>query len=181
MALTSREQKILYVTIAAVLLLGLNAFIVEPMMNKRAAVGQTRQELQSQVEKSLATLENKKRLRSRWADMQENGLGDDVQKAEAMIYRYLEDSSGRASLELGSVQPDRVISEGRIGEIDFVVSGTGSMRSVTQFLWSLETAAIPLKVKSYQLGAKNEEAQVMTVQVELSTIYIKQPEEGKES
>lgn len=181
MALTSREQKILYVTIAAMVLLGLNAFVVEPTMDKRAAAGQTRQELQSQVEKALATLGHKKKLRERWADMQENGLGEDVQKAEAMVYRYLEDCSNRSALELGSVQPDRTMSEGRIGEIDFVVSGTGSMRSVTEFLWSLETAAIPLKVKSYQLGAKNEEARVMTVQFELSTIYTKQPEDGKES
>jgi hypothetical protein len=105
--------------------------------------------------------------------MQENGLGEDIQKAETTVFRYIEKASFDSGLELGSIQPDRVITEGILGEIDFVLSGTGSMQSVTRFLWSLETANIPLKVKSYQLGSKNETAREMTVQVELSTCYLK--------
>ena len=182
MALTSREQKIMYLAIGAVVILILNAYVLEPVLNKRAEVRQTRLTLQAEVDQSLSTLERKKVLQKRWEEMQQDGLGNDVQAAEAMVYRYLRESSDRAGLELGSIQPERLTTETQLGEIDFVLSATGSMQSVTQFLWNLETATIPLKIKSYQLGSKNEMAQAMTIQVVLSTVYMKdQPAEKKES
>jgi len=182
MALTSRERKIMYLAVAAVVLLLFNAYVLDPILNKRAQVAQSRMDLQLQVDQSLATLKRKKLLQRRWAEMQQAGLGSDVQKAEAMVYRYLEESSEQSGFELGSVQPDRLITESQLGEIDFLLSGVGSMQSVTQFLWSLETTDIPLKIKSYQLGSKNETAQAMTIQIELSTVYVKdQPVKEKES
>lgn len=180
MALTSREQKIMYLTVASVVFLIFNTYILEPVLDKRAETSQTREALQLQVDQSLATLQRKKLLQKRWTQMQQAGLCSDVQKTEAMVYRYLEKSSERSRLELGSVQPDRLATESQLGEIDFVLSGTGSMQSVTEFLWDLETATIPLRIKSYQLGSKNEIAQVMTIQIELSTVYIKdQPAEER--
>jgi len=182
MALTNRERIIMYLAIGAVALLIFNAYFLEPILDKRAEVSQTRLALQAQVAQSQSTLKRKEMLQESWAEMKQNGLGYDVQAAEAMVYRYLRESSDRARLELGSVQPERLATETQLGEIDFVLSATGSMQSVTQFLWSLETANIPLKIKSYQLGSKNETAQVMTIQAVLSTVYIKdQPADEKES
>jgi len=182
MVLTSRERKILYLTIAAVAAFILNVYVLEPLMDKRAEANKTCTELKTQVEQAQATLQRQKRIRPRWEQMQQDGLGHDPQKAEAMVYRYLEETSEQSGLELGSIQPDRIATESKLGEIDFILSGTGSMRAVTQFLWDLETAAIPLKINAYQLGAKNETAEVMTIQLELSTIYIKdEPAQKKES
>lgn len=180
MALTDRERKIMIIALGAVLILVANQYILTPVMQKRSEAKQTRVELAAQVEQSLAALERKKILRQRWAQMQDDGLGKDVQKAESMVYRYIEDSSSRSGLELGSVQPDRVSAEDKLGKIDFVLSGTGSMAAVTRFMWELETANIPLKVKSYQLGSKNETAREMTLQMELSTIYLKDESQSKE-
>lgn len=180
MALTARERKILVLAVAAILILVLNQYILSPVMEKRSETRQTRKDLADQVEQSLSALNRKKVLQQRWAQMKENGLDKDVQKAEAMVYRYIEDSSDRSGLEVGSIQPDRLSTEGKLGEIDFVLSGTGSMSSVTRFLWNLETAQIPLKIKSYQLGAKDESGRDMTIQVELSTVYINDQTNKKE-
>lgn len=180
MALTNREQKIMYLTFASVVFLIFNTYILEPILDKRAEASQVRKTLEFQVDQSLTTLKRKKLLQKRWTQMQQAGLCNDVQKAEAMVYRYLEKSSERSGLELGSVQPNRLVTESQLGEIDFVLSGTGSMLSVTEFLWDLETATIPLRIKSHQLGSKNEIAQVMTIQIELSTVYVKdQPVEER--
>ena len=182
MALTSRERKVMYLAVAAVVLLLFNAYVLNPILDKRAEVAQTCNDLQNQVEQSQTTLDRKDQLQGRWDEMCQAGLDSDVQKAEAMVYRYLEKSSERSRFELGSVQPDRLTTESQLGEIDFVLSGVGSMQSITQFFWNLETAEIPLKIKSYQLGSKNEMAQEMTIQIELSTVYVKdQPAEEKES
>ncbi len=168
--------------ISSVVFLVLYQYVFTPILVKRTEARQTRQQLEAEVEQSLMILERKKLQQQRWAQMQDNGLDTDIQKAEAMVYRYIEDSSGRSGLELGSIQPDRLSGDGNLGEIEFVLSGTGSMASVTRFLWEMETAQIPLKIKSYQLGSKNEKADTMTVQIELSTVYTqKQPEAKKGS
>jgi Tfp pilus assembly protein PilO len=180
MALTDRERKIMIMAVSAVLILVANQYVLSPVMEKRDEVKQTRIELAEQVEQSLASLERKKVLRQRWVQMQENGLGSDVQRAESMIYRFLEETSARSGLEVGSIQPDRRQVQEKLGEIDFVISGTGSMSSVIRFLWNLETAQIPLRIKSYQLGSKNETGQEMTLQLELSTVYLQDEMQSKE-
>ena len=50
-------------------------------------------------------------------------------------------------------------------------AGTGSMNAVSRFLWRVETAGIPLRVKEMQLGSRKEGADDLTVQLRLSTIY----------
>lgn len=180
MALTVRERKIMMLTVAAIFILVLNQYVLSPVLRKRSETRQARQDIAAQVEQSLTALDRKKVLQQRWTQMQDNGLGTDVQKAEAMVYRCIEDASARSGLELGSIQPDRLSTEGKLGEIDFVLSGTGSMASVTRFLWSLETPQIPLKIKSYQLGSKNETAEDMTIQIELSTVYVNDETKQKE-
>lgn len=172
MALTIRERRIMIGAVSAVVILVANHYVFSPVMARRAETKQLRIDLEDQVEQSQTVLGRKDVLHQRWTQMQENGLGTDVQKAESMVYRFIEDASASSGLELGSIQPDRRKAETQLGEIEFVLSGAGSMRSVTRFLWNLETAQIPLKIKSYQLGSKNETAQEMTVQVTLSTVYL---------
>ncbi len=174
MALTARERKMMIIAVAAVVFLVSNKYILSPILDKRSEDKEIRQELEAELDRSQTMLERKKLQQRRWIQMQEDGLGRDIQKAESMVYRYIETSSYRSGLELGSIQPDRLSNDGKLGEVEFVLSGTGSMASVTRFLWDLETARIPLKIKSYQLGSKNEKAEVMTVQVELSTVYAKE-------
>ena len=67
MALTSRERKILYLTVTAVVVFILNAYVLEPMLDKRAEAGKTCMELKAKVEQSQATLQRQKLLRRRCA------------------------------------------------------------------------------------------------------------------
>jgi hypothetical protein len=181
MALTARERKIMIFAVGAVLILLLNHYAITPIMDKRDQARQDREEKTAQVNKAESALNRKGVIQERWNQMREAGLGSDIQKAEAMVYRFLEDSASRSGLVSGAIQPDRRQSEGQIGQIDFVMSGTGSMQAVTRFLWSLEMAQIPLKIKSYQLGSKDESAREMTIQVELSTIYLKEDDSDAQS
>jgi Tfp pilus assembly protein PilO len=181
MALTNRERMIMIFAVAAIGILLGDRYVLSPILEKRAQTRQIRQTLQTDVQQSLAALQRKKLLQQRWTQMQDAGLSYNVETMEGRLFRHLEESSGRAQLLLTAIQPDRPMVRQQLGEIDFMVSGTGSMAAVTQFLWEIETASLPLKIKSLQVGAADENASQMTVQFKLSSIYLIKPEAPKDT
>lgn len=181
MALTNRERLIMIFAAAAVLILAADRYILTPLLDKREQTRQMRNALQTELEQSLAALERKKVLQQRWAQMQEAGLSYEVEAIENRVLRHLEETSGRARFLLTSIQPDRPTAGKQLGEIDFLVSGSGTMAAVTQFLWDIETSKLPLRIKSLQLGAADENGSQMTLQLKLSSIYLIKPESAKEA
>ena len=111
--------------------------------------------------------------------MQRAGLTDRTEIIERLLFRLLEESSANSGLLLTSIQPDRQTNQPPLGEIELLVSGTGSLAAVTAFLWDIETAQIPLMIKSLQLGAKDENASQVSLQVKLSSIFLLKQEDAK--
>jgi hypothetical protein len=104
--------------------------------------------------------------------MKEAGLTDNYEQMGSNVLRYIKDSSFKNNLTLSSVQPNRVSVSHDIEETEFTVSGSGSIDSVTKFLWDLETAKLPVKIRTLQLGANDETADQMSLQVKLASICI---------
>lgn len=172
MALTNRERTIMIVAVLAVLVLIADRYVLSPVLDEFSAIKQQKETLQATLEQSMATLERGKKLNQRWTQMQQAGLSYDVQKTEGLLLRYLEESSSRSRFLLTSIQPEHSTVQEKFGRIDFTVSGTGSMETITRFLWDVEKAQVPLKIESLQLGANDENARQMSLQVKLSSIYL---------
>jgi len=77
-----------------------------------------------------------------------------------------------AGLSLSSIKPDRVASDKGLQEMIFTVAGRGTLESVSRFLWRIETAALPAKVKDMQLGSGSESESAMSLQLHLSVLYL---------
>jgi hypothetical protein len=54
----------------------------------------------------------------------------------------------------------------------FTVAGKGAIDSVARFLWQIETAALPIKIKDMQLGSSSELGDSMSLQLHLSALYL---------
>ena len=180
MALTNRERLIMVLAGLSIVILVADRYVLSPIFEKRTEMSQLRQNLQGEVEQAQATLQRQKTLRKRWVQMQQAGLSYDIEEIEGLLFRHLEECSYQSRLLLTSIQPERLQSKGQIGQIEFMVSGTGTMESVTQFLWAIEMAEIPLKIDSLLLGANNENATQMTLQVKLSSIYLIEEDDKKD-
>ena len=65
----------------------------------------------------------------------------------------------------------------------FAVTGRGTLESIAYFLWQIETAALPVKIKDMQLGSRSEAGDSMSLQLHLSALYLgdqqKQAETGQ--
>ncbi|UCF17120.1 MAG: hypothetical protein JSW59_06595, partial [Phycisphaerales bacterium] len=76
------------------------------------------------------------------------------------------------NMALSSIRPERVSSNKGLQEMIFTVAGRGSLESVARFLWQIETAVLPVKIKDMQLGSSSEAGDSMSLQLHLSALYL---------
>ena len=181
MAMTVRERNILIAAVLAVGLLIGDRYVLTPVLNARTQTRQRLDLLISEAAQSQTVLKKQNAVRGEWEDMQRAGLTDDAEKTVSDVLRFLRDSSDRHRLSLSSIQPERLQSKQGLTEIDFTFSGTGTISAVTGFLWDIESVSMPLRIKSLGLGAGDEYASKMSVQIKMSSICIAPDDNKKET
>jgi hypothetical protein len=102
--------------------------------------------------------------------MQAGGLGQDVSSAESQALQAIVNWTQAARLNLTALKPERASTQGQFQVIGFRIVATGPMRSISQLLWSIETAALPLRVTDFQITPRKEGTDDLTVQIGVSTI-----------
>jgi Tfp pilus assembly protein PilO len=179
MIISSRERLILVVTAIVLALLVLDRYVVTPLDDYRASLDAQKQRLLGEMERAQALLERKHQLTPKWKEMTAGGLKRDPSEAESQILHAVQDWSKEAGLKLTSMKPERLPDKKTLQEISFQAAGIGSMNAVARFLWRLETAKVPVRVKDLQLGSRKEGTDDLTLQLRLSTLY--QPPERPSS
>jgi Tfp pilus assembly protein PilO len=107
--------------------------------------------------------------------MLSDGLRSDAE-VESRILGALREWSGAAGLALSSIRPERVSSEKGLQEMILSVAGKGTLDSVARFVWQVETASLPVKIKDMQLGSSSESGDSMSLQLHLSALYLRTQE-----
>jgi len=171
MVLSKRERIILIVTILVVGALVVDKLIFGPVKGRLDELEVRRQQLLAEVGEAQALFERQRLLEPRYRMMLSDGFRSDTE-AESRVLRALREWSQTAALTLSSVKPERVASDKGLKEMTFSVAGTGTLHSVSQFLWYIETAALPIKVKNMQLGLASESGDSMSLQLRLSALYV---------
>ena len=169
--LTKRERIIAILAVAAVGFLVANKFLVGPVTGKLQELETQKSQLRIELDEAQNLFRKRRVLEKRWKTALSEGLQNEVE-AEIKVGRAINEWSNEARLTLSSVKPERVASDKGLKEMTFVVVGTGSLDAVTQFLWKIETATLPIKVKDMQLGSSNESGQSMSVQLRLSALCL---------
>jgi len=171
MVLSKRERIILIVTLASVGLFVVNKFVIEPVQAELDQMEAQRQQLLGDLNEGQLLIGNHRRMQEKWRAMLSGGLRNDTE-AESRVLGALREWSSAASLALSSIKPERVSSGGGLQEMIFTVAGKGTLESVARFLWQIETAALPVKIKDMQLGSSSESGGSMSLQLHLSALYL---------
>jgi Tfp pilus assembly protein PilO len=180
MVLTKRERIILIVTLVCVGLLIVNEFIAKPVQDKLGEMEAERQQLQVDLEEAQVLMSNQGAMQRKWKTLVSDGLRNDAE-AESKVLGALREWSDDAGLALSSIKPDRGASDQGLQEMIFTVAGKGTLESVSRFLWEIETAALPAKIRDLQLGSGSESDGTMSLQLHLSVLYLGTPKETSHS
>ena len=171
MFLSRRERLIITVTLVVVALLVLDSYVVTPLRECCDRVAARKESLLAEMKRGHDLLARKREIGAKWREMIASGLKRDPAEAESQILHAVGDWAKDAGLKLSSVKPERQPDKRKLQEISFQASGTGSMNAVSRFMWRLETSKVPIRVKDFQLGARREGTDDLTLQLRLSTLY----------
>ena len=171
MVLSKRERIILIAAIACVGFFVVNRFVVEPVQVKLDELEAQRQQLLGDLSEAELLIGNHRRMQAKWKAILSHGLRSDTE-AESRVLSALRQWSGAAGLALSSIKPERISSDRGLQEMIFTVAGKGTLDSVARFLWQIETAALPVKIKDMQLGSSSELGDSMSLQLHLSALYL---------
>jgi Tfp pilus assembly protein PilO len=180
MVLSERERILAIVTGAVVGIIVLYGFVGRLIVRPLQRVENQKQQLDTELKEAHNLFKRREQLEKQWSVMLSDGLGDEAE-AESSIARALDGWSQDAGLTLTSVQPQRVAGEKGVREITFVVAGKGSLGAVASFLYQVETAEMPIKVKNMQLGSSSEYGDSMSLQLTLSTLYLGTAQKSSET
>ncbi|KPJ74600.1 MAG: hypothetical protein AMK72_12445 [Planctomycetes bacterium SM23_25] len=169
----SRRERFIVAALAAVLgALVLDWWVITPLLDRSDEVEARKTILLSEMASAENLLERHRVIGPRWRQMLAEGMKRDPAEAESQVLHALGEWADDAGLNLISLKPERSTKETLLPEIDFRAAGTGSMAAVSRFLWRLETARIPVKVKALQIGSRKEGLDDLSLQLQISTIYV---------
>jgi hypothetical protein len=172
MTFSKRERIILVVAVVVFGALVLDRLALTPLLDRSAKVAARKAVLLSEMANAENLLERRRLIGPRWRRMIADGMKRDPGAAESQVLHALGDWADDAGLNLVSLKPERSTKETPLPEIDFRATGTGSMAAVSRFLWRLETAGIPLRVKTMQIGSRKEGLDDLSLQLQVSTLHV---------
>lgn len=175
MIATKRERIILLVTLAAVGLFVLNWFVIDPLFVRLDKAETDLSASTIKLQESRNYRDNAPRYERRWREMVAAGLKSDASESEAQALRALNGWALDSGLVLSTLQPDRAEASKQqkdFQQITLRVTGTGSMRAVSRFLWSVQTSSIPLHPADVQISSRKEGSDDLTLTLAVTTLAL---------
>jgi hypothetical protein len=155
-ALSKREKIIGLATAGVIGFYGLDRFVIGPLLERKGELDAQLVAAQADATHADQLFAGDAQMRRRWKQMRDAGLGTNITEAQSQAARSLNEWAREAGLDVGTLQPDPVDRGGKLKDFTPVplrMIATGSMRSISKFLWSLQTSKIPMRVVSSDIGS----------------------------
>lgn len=168
--LSKRERSIAIATAAAVGLLVLDWYVLTPLMDYSGSLTQQKEQLVSQLSAAARLMHTRTTLSRRWRSVRTTTVKHSPSEAESQLLNAQRRWSQESGLVLDAIKPERNEKLHDMQEVAFATTGVGSLHAATQFLYRLETAPIPLRIRELQLASRSEGSDDLTLAVRVSTL-----------
>lgn len=177
-----RRQRMLGITaLACALFLLADRLIFSPC----AAAYRMRREQIVNLEQELAraqdALDMKPRWQSRLAEFSVQNLPEDSSKAEHTVLSELRLWASEAELDLETVRPRRVVQKESPEVLDVRLTAHGNMGAVAKFLYTMETAPMPIVIQKTDLAAGKANPGELSVTLQFQVLMQPSAKEGSKS
>lgn len=172
MTFSKREKIMAVLAGSALVLLGLNFYLLEPLLQRRERAEAAIARAQRNLSEAAGTFDNDLRARRRWNEMTGQTLRTDGPSAESQLLNHARQWAQEAGLTLTSLKPERNERELEFQRITIRATALGNMQSVARFLYEVQTSSIPVRISDVQIVSRREGSDELSMQVGLSTIYL---------
>lgn len=170
MIVTRRQRYLVMATVAAVVIFGLDWFVITPLMTQKEQLDLAIATEQQVLDTAQRTYITSRRVSGQWEAMLAGGLKTDTSEAESQILHAIREWAQSAGMALSAVKPERIEREKDFQKITLRATGTGTMQQVSRFVWQIQTASIPVRITDLQINTRKEGTDDLSIQVGIATI-----------
>jgi hypothetical protein len=174
MKIENRQQVLIVLTAAVVALWLGDMIIFEPLGNLWSARSAQIRELSMKVNDGNQMIKNEARYRARWSDMQANALAANPSLAGQQVIAAFDNWSRATGAEVTSIMPQWKNDATNYMTFNCRVEASGTMGSLSQFLYNIEKGPMALKLDSVELSAHSDSGQELTLGLQISGLALLQ-------
>ena len=172
MKIENRQQFLVALTIGvAALYIGVN-FIGEPLVNLWSARSAQIKQLRAKVSEGNLLIKREADIRGRWSEMSTNALPNNPSLAEQQVLKAFDNWSRDTGAEISSIMPQWKNDSTNYMTLNCRVEASGSLGTLSQFLYHIEKGPAALKLDSVELSARDSAGQQLTLGLQISGLVL---------
>jgi hypothetical protein len=166
-----REKMIALVASSVIGLALLDQVLLSPLFLRLSEANTRITEDEAELARARNLFTTRTRAERRWRELAGATLKTDASAAESQLLNKVRDWAQGANLKLASLKPERAEKEAGFDKITIRAAGDGSLAQVSRFLYTLQTADIPVRVSDLTLTSRKPGTDELTLQVGIATIF----------
>jgi hypothetical protein len=175
----NRQKWLLGIAGGAVVLFILNQVVISPLSGLWEDHSTEIAHLNTTLAEGRSLIAQGPRLQRDWTDMQAATLPRDPAKSEHDVLEQFETWSRSSGVELGSIKPQMKHGDtDNYSLLECRLDATGSLGSLSQFLFDLEKAPLALRVESVEFLSRDDSGDKLTLSLTITGLRLA-PMEGK--
>ena len=169
--LESRESKLFIIALLCCTIFLGDRFLFDPVVKSWQEKSQAIQELEAKVESGKQVADSQDAWQKRMDEMTACELPENTSDAESKVFRVLSEMAAKSRV---SVQGRRLQwnnpEPGERQGFTIRISGKGSLKAVSRYIYEIEACESPLKIKFSELRSSDRKGSRLSFDLEVSGI-----------
>ena len=172
MAIKNRQQLLIILAATGAALLIGDKLVITPLTASWQARSKQIAELTKQVNQGSLLVSRDSVIRTRWDQMRNGTLPEEVSAAENEVLQAFERWSQESRISISSIKPQWKRAGDDFMTLECRADAFGSIQAVTRFLYEVEKDPLALRVEAVEITARDNDGQQLTVGLQVSGLQL---------
>lgn len=176
MQIKNRQQLLVVVALAVIVLFLGNLVIIEPLAAAWKKRGEQVVALRKKVEAGQQLIKREAGLRRRWEQMRTNTLPQNPSLAEQQVLKAFDQWSRDSRVSVTSITPQWKHDADDYMTLGCRVEASGNLATLSRFLYEIEKSPMALKLDSVEITARDKDGQQLALGLQVSGLVLNSAE-----
>jgi hypothetical protein len=172
MKIENRQQFLLVLTVAAVGLLAADKLVFTPLTNLWKDRAKEIARLHTQVADGSILLNREQALRDHWTEMKTNSLPNNPSLAQEQVLKAFVNWAQESGVSINAITPQWKNDSDDYKTLVCHVDASGTMWTLSRFLYDVELGPMALKVESLDLSSHDNNGQQLSLGLQVSGLVL---------
>jgi hypothetical protein len=172
MQIENRQQLLMALAIAAVILFAADQVFIEPMYGWWKTRAKTVAGLREQVKNGRRLIEREAALRGRWDQMRTNTLPDNPSLAEQQTLKAFDNWARESGADVTGITPQWNNDSPDYLTLNCRLEATGDLGTLSRLVYDLEKDPMAFKLESVELSTRDNTGRQLTLDLQISGLVL---------